>query len=606
MQPEGVDPKLREHWTLTGVTFDASALDDAPHPPSAVARTLVATHAPLDGAPGKGISMGDVIGVGGQAVVRTATQNDLKRTVAVKAVHHPTDEVISALLREAWVAGSLEHPNILPIHALASDEQGAPLLVMKRIEGVAWSDALTDPACIPGGATDVLEWHLRALLQLCRAIEFAHARGIVHLDIKPANVMLGEHGEVYLLDWGLAVTVDPFAPEWMPKVESIKKVLGTPGYISPEQAGGDGARIGLHTDVFLLGAVLYEIVNGRRLQPNEPIVAVTQAWRGLIPDFEPGVPGELEAICTEALSRDPDLRHPSVTAFRQAIEAFLQHRHANALADAALERLPAVISDPYADPRALHEVRFGLQQALAEWPGHMPAAIGLRELLVAVAELHLERGETDAAAAVLSELDDPEDAIATRIEVLRAAQEREAAEVEALRRDRDLDLNRQSRTVWVAAVGVFWLACNVVCGLLHRSGTFVFDHSALLILASVTLALFGVGAWYVRDSLRRVGVDRRMIDTIGAGLATVPFLWIAGAAMRLPVLETVSISTVLYLFFLMTQAINGERRIWWAVPILAPLVIAAAAWPTYAFEWAGLAGLLCAWVPAAIWGWAKG
>lgn len=605
MPIDGIDPKLREQWTLSGVTFEAEGLDVTPAASAAVARTLVATHEPLDATPGKGIEIGEVIGVGGQAVVRTATQNDLKRTVAVKAVHHPTDEVISALLREAWVAGSLEHPNILPIHALAADEQGAPLLVMKRIEGIAWSDALQSPESIPGGATDVLEWHLRALLQLCRAIEFAHARGIIHLDIKPANVMLGEHGEVYLLDWGLAVTVDPFAPAWMPKVEDIKKVMGTPGYISPEQAGGDGARIGLHTDVYLLGAVLYEIVNGRRLQDSEPIVAVTQAWRGIVPDFEPDVPGELEAICLQALSKDPADRFASVTAFRQAIEAFLQHRHANALADAALARLPRVIQDPYADPRALYEVRFGLQQALAEWPGHVAAAIGLRELLVSVAEVHLERGEADAAAALLSELDDPEDAIANRIEVLRDAQAREAAEVEALRLDRDFDLNRQSRTVWVAAIGVLWLACNVACGILHRSGRFVFDHSALLILASVTLGLFGLGAWYVRDSLRRVGVDRRMIDTIGAGLATVPFLWIAGAVMHLPVLETVAISTVLYLFFMMTQAINGERRIWWAVPILAPLVIAAAAYPGYAFEWAGLAGLLCAWVPAAIWGWAK-
>ncbi|MEZ4474493.1 MAG: serine/threonine-protein kinase [bacterium] len=340
------------------------------------------------------LELGPIIGRGGMGVVRLATQRALKRTVAVKQVLDPSDEVVAALLREAWIAGNLEHPNILPIHTLASPVSGPPLLVMKRIEGLPWTQVLADATVAPGeaGIEDPLEWHLRVFTRVCRAVHFAHAQGIVHLDIKPDNVMLGRFGEVYLVDWGLAASLDPQVPAWMPRAADIKTVVGTPAYMAPELALAAGARIDARTDVYLLGAVLFEIITGQRLHTGTVLEAVTSAWRSEAPAL-PDVPTELAQICRRAVAREPADRFESVEALRLEVESFLQHRHATGLADEALDRLArlearlAEGSDAEVQ-RLIDECRFGLRLALRAWPGQARARAGLARLLRHVAERH--------------------------------------------------------------------------------------------------------------------------------------------------------------------------------------------------------------------------
>src|SRR6185503_14452978 len=139
---------------------------------------------------------GAVIGQGGMGVVREAEQVSLGRTVAVKTVKpdQRSPEAAQDLLREAWVTGSLEHPNVVPVHHLGLDDEGMPAIVLKRVEGVEWSKLIRDAEDVKRryGAADLLVWNLSILMQVLNAIRFAHSRGILHRDLKPSNVMVGD------------------------------------------------------------------------------------------------------------------------------------------------------------------------------------------------------------------------------------------------------------------------------------------------------------------------------------------------------------------------------------------------------------------------------
>jgi hypothetical protein len=545
------------------------------------------------------LELGPIIGRGAMGVVRLATQTALKRTVAVKQVVDPTDEVVAALLREAWIAGNLEHPNILPIHALTESSRGNPLLVMKRIEGVPWSRVLTHPDQVPGGERidDPLEWHLRVLTRVCRAVHFAHVRGVVHLDIKPDNVMLGRFGEVYLVDWGLAASLEADVPAWMPRATDIKVVVGTPAYMAPEQAIASGDRIDGRTDVYQLGAVLHEIITGERLHTGSVLEAVGAAFRSTPPEL-PGVPQELAALCRRAVARDRAERFATADALRLAIEAFLQHRHATALADEALDRLQALEIAPESEQQQLiDECRFGLRLALRAWPDQPRAQAGLQRLLHWVAERHLARNELDAARTTAAELQASD--LLQRVEARAAELAAEGARLTALRQDRDLNLNRRQRLRWVGLVGVLWLVWNSACGMVHRSGWVELGYLHLFGLSAITLAAFAGGAWSVRRTLRRISVDRQIVDTLGAGLATVPLVWVGGALLDLPPLHAVALSMPLYVLFMAALALGVDRRMRKVPLALAHLAVLAAMVPEFAFEITGLAGFLSA-IPAAI------
>ena len=211
--------------------------------------------------------------------------------VALKAeVSNPRTR--ARLLKEARLTGALEHPHIIPVHIIARTAEGEPLLVMKRIEGISWRHFIEAPderADAFAGET-ALEKLLEVLMQVAKAVHYAHTRGVVHRDLKPENVMIGRFGEVYLLDWGIAVRLD----EGEVREE---QVAGTPGYLAPEMAGGASHPITPRTDVYLLGAVLHELLTGEPPHQAPTMqAALFKAWRSQPAVYGPDIPADL--ACT--------------------------------------------------------------------------------------------------------------------------------------------------------------------------------------------------------------------------------------------------------------------------------------------------------------------
>src|SRR5690606_34487297 len=171
---------------------------------------------------------------------------------------------VEKLLEEAWIHGALEHPNIVPVHDIELDSRGRPQVALKRIEGRHWGDLIANPERVASSfrMNDILEWNLRVLAQVCQAVHYAHARGFIHRDLKPENVMIGEFGEVYVGDWGLALALKPDPRGRWPDIETTTDIAGTLAYMAPEMLAGSSHRLGPHTDIYLLGGILYEILTG--------------------------------------------------------------------------------------------------------------------------------------------------------------------------------------------------------------------------------------------------------------------------------------------------------------------------------------------------------
>ncbi|MCA9621365.1 MAG: serine/threonine protein kinase, partial [Myxococcales bacterium] len=333
-----------------------------------------------------GVELREVIGRGGMGVVHRGLQHSLGRTVAVKSVRDP-ERHRAPLLQEAVLTGYLEHPNIAPVHEITTGADGQPLVVLKHIEGTVWSDTLprpNQPSAMP------LEWHLRVVLQICQALRFAHSRGVVHRDVKPSNVMIGEFDEVYLMDWGLGVCLD--AGSRLPSLADQRGIAGTPAFMAPEQLEEDPSGIGTHTDVYLVGACLYHLATGEPPQAGTKLAEIREAVkarRGLSLPAE--TPPELAGIIERAMALAPTDRYASIGDLRDALEGFLEHRTSETLVARGDERAEAMMeahgaSDAEAAERAFFDAAFNYRAALDSWPNNEGAQQKLDALVRARVE----------------------------------------------------------------------------------------------------------------------------------------------------------------------------------------------------------------------------
>jgi serine/threonine protein kinase/DNA-directed RNA polymerase subunit RPC12/RpoP len=348
----------------------------------------VKTAAPLEAIAEAKYEIGDVVARGGMGAIHGATDRHIRRGVAMKVMldpAHQSEEDTLRFVEEAQITGQLEHPGIVPIYELGVNDDKQPFYTMKFVRGRTLKEILKD--LTTGLSKTVADYPLGHLLTIyqkaCDAVAFAHSRRVIHRDLKPENIMIGEYGEVVVLDWGLAKVLPPSSearrvrmkprpggpgrpPPRPAVVASVRAdgngaahktvkgaVMGTPGFMAPEQAEGDTDALDERTDLYALGAILYNI-----LTLNPPIVsdtlddAIARTVGGSVPHpsvyetrargprrraaAEPGlgravplrhcpggsIPSSLAAVAMKALARDPDDRYPTVKALQRDIQAY--------------------------------------------------------------------------------------------------------------------------------------------------------------------------------------------------------------------------------------------------------------------------------------------
>ncbi|MEZ4440558.1 MAG: serine/threonine-protein kinase [Polyangiaceae bacterium] len=549
------------------------------------------------------LELGDILGEGGMGVVRVALQTSLDREVAVKGLKENVTAGHAApqLLREGRVTGVLEHPNVVPVYALGRDNLDRPLLVMKRISGRTWGSMLRAEG-VDRMSDGHLREHLGILKQVAHAVGYAHAKGIVHRDLKPDNVMIGDFGEVYVVDWGIAVSTRRGAVPGVPSAQEVAAIEGTPAYMAPEMAAGDGELIDAHSDIYLLGAILHEIITGEPPHDGATLMLIlTEAFASVPKEYPPSVPPELVQIVHRAMAREPEDRYATAAELAAGLDEFLEHRSSAALTRAAeqrrveLARLCEELTEP-ASPSpeqaeaiqaSFSECRFAYRLALKGWPDNPDAKAGLEACLGLMIDYELGRGAPLVAASLLREHGSPPPALSAKVareaERFRQRQERLAA----IARDADLSIGQQLRRSVSLMLSLLYATICFGYGYLTRSGLRAENHYEFAALNLLLAVVIVVSVVLRKETLFSTAVNRRQVT-----FATVLFMahggvWILGGVTGVSAITTAVFHTASSVTLWLLGTVTLERR-WWPICVGSAIALGFLfLFPTYLFEWVG-------------------
>lgn len=299
--------------------------------------------------PSQRYEVGETVGSGGMGDVRRVRDTDLGRDVAMKVLK--PGKGLSRFVAEAQIASQLEHPNLVPIHDLGVDEAGNLFFTMQYVRSRETIESVIGRLRAGDAETHeryTFKRRVHIIQQVCHALHYAHERGVVHRDIKPANIMLGKHGEVYLLDWGVAKLIGGASPQdedsTSPTGPSIDveglvetqdgSIVGTPAYMAPEQLLGENSKLDARTDLYALCAVAYEFLSlhyymGKGdVSGNVTIYALIntppQDAENHYDRHNKRVPRQLSRICRKGLMKDQDERFQSAKGLERSLQLWLE------------------------------------------------------------------------------------------------------------------------------------------------------------------------------------------------------------------------------------------------------------------------------------------
>ncbi|MDR0520658.1 MAG: serine/threonine protein kinase [Planctomycetaceae bacterium] len=290
---------------------------------------------------------------GGMGRILIAYDSYLKREVAIKELHLEVAEdesIVKRFVGEAEITAQLEHPGIIPVHRLGiyrTDEgQELPYYTMKYVKGDTLQDIIKNYHQHP--SREKLKYLIRRLISVSKTMAFAHSKGVIHRDLKPANVMVGEHEETLVMDWGLAkplnqsgedsyVSIIHSTRQSRPELTMVGAIVGTPAFMSPEQANADDHVVGPLSDIFSLGAVLYYLLTGQTpfsgRSTQEVLAKVREAVVVPPSSIKSNVPHELEAVCLKAMAKLPHNRYQGAAELAEDLCCWLDGKPISAEKD---------------------------------------------------------------------------------------------------------------------------------------------------------------------------------------------------------------------------------------------------------------------------------
>ena len=353
-----------------------------------------------------------VLGKGGMGLVYLATQNSVNRPVALKIIRKDkqNDTFSKQFFYEAEITALLEHPNITPIYELGKTPDQTYFYTMKYIQGTPWEKKIR---------TNSIEENLDIFDKLCDAIAFAHSKNILHMDIKPDNVQLGEFGEVYAVDWGVASDLK--------RPESVR-CAGTWQWISPEVARGEKSRIGKGSDIYLLGGILFQIVTGHHPRlPKDPSEKLSDpalrkaAINNIIQATDCKDP--MVAVALKALATEPQDRYAKVEHLQEAIHAIQKERAAIKSSQELTKRAIVLASEAteQGDYGRFNQSLFGLKDAIELWDKNPDAPSELKKVRLAYGQCAFEKGDYDLALQTLDRQETQEDELYRKAEQAQTA-----------------------------------------------------------------------------------------------------------------------------------------------------------------------------------------
>jgi len=292
---------------------------------------------------------------GGMGRILVAYDQYLKRDVAIKELHPDVAEdesIVRRFIGEAEITAQLEHPGVVPIHRLGQGRDGLPYYTMKMIKGDTLQEAIKAYHRKPS-KTELLNL-VRRIVSVAKTMAFAHSKGVIHRDLKPANVMLGEHGETLVMDWGLAkpvhqgieesfVSVIHRTKQTRPELTMVGAIVGTPAFMSPEQARAEENMVGPLSDVFSLGTILYYLLAGQTAFSGRSTQEVLNKVRAAIvtppSQIKSNVPHDLEMICLKAMARLPEDRYQGAAEFAADLCRWLDDEPVAAEKDSVVNKI---------------------------------------------------------------------------------------------------------------------------------------------------------------------------------------------------------------------------------------------------------------------------
>ncbi len=287
---------------------------------------------------------GSQFGEGGMSILLDAFDTNLMRTVAMKVLHEDMEkdeQALGKMIMEAQITAQLNHPNIVPVYELGMDRKKRLFFTMKRVNGRPLFEVIREQNFSSRTERELFQM-VQIMIKVCNGVSYAHSKGVLHRDLKPDNIMVGNFGQVYVMDWGVArvgsdeksSADDPQMPElkkrkeYHIKTEHMGAVVGTPCYMSPEQAQGDLEAMDERSDVFSLGAIIYEILTGSPPIQGDSLYQMVMSARKCEIQFPYErvnfpLPRGLVKIAMKAMSKAPEDRHQSVAELKNDLENFL-------------------------------------------------------------------------------------------------------------------------------------------------------------------------------------------------------------------------------------------------------------------------------------------